>query len=101
MFLGNSSRTKGTYHRGCSTSFSTMPYNFVTGLRRDMQSKLIPLYDKIPLRKRSVIETINDELKNVTQLAHSSHRGVLNFAMNTLATIAAYGFFNKKPSIPH
>lgn len=56
-------------------------------------------YDKILLRKRSVIETINDELKNVAQLVHSSHRGALNFAMNTLATIAAYGFFNKKPSI--
>ena len=37
-------------------------------------NKFMPLYDKILLRKRSVIETINDELKNVAQLVHSSHR---------------------------
>ena len=30
-----------------------------------MKNKLMPLYDKILLRKRYVIETINDELKNV------------------------------------
>ena len=68
----------------------------VTGLRCNMQNKLIPLYDKILLKKRSVIETTNDELKNVAQLVHSRHRSVLNFAMNA---IAAYSFFNKKPSI--
>ncbi|WP_255327717.1 transposase [Prevotella sp. S7-1-8] len=45
------------------------------------------------------METINDELKNVAQLAHSSHRGALNFATNVHAAIAAYGFFNKKRSI--
>ena len=53
--------------------------NLVTGLRRNMKNKLIPLYDKILLRKRSVIETINDELKNVAQLVHSRHRSVFNF----------------------
>ena len=36
--------------------------------------KLIPIYDRLLLRKRSVIETINDELKNVAQLVHSRHR---------------------------
>ena len=46
----------------------------VTGLKCNMKNKLMPLYDKILLRKRSVIETINDELKNVAQLVHSSHR---------------------------
>lgn len=64
-----------------------------------MKNKLLPLYDKILLRKRSVIETINDELKNVAQLVHSRLRSVLNFAMNALAAIASYSFFNKKPSI--
>ena len=53
--------------------------NLVTGLKCNMKNKLIPLYDKILLRKRSVIETINDELKNVAQLVHSRHRSVYNF----------------------
>ena len=54
-----------------------------------MKNKLIPLYDKILLRKRSVIETINDELKNVAQLVHSRHRSVFNFAINALSAPAA------------
>jgi hypothetical protein len=64
-----------------------------------MKNKLMPLYDRLLLRKRSVIETINDELKNVAMLVHSRHRSVLNFAMNALSALAAYCFFDKKPSI--
>lgn len=71
----------------------------VTGLKCNMKNKLMPLYDKILLRKRSVIEIINDELKNVAQLVHSRHRSVFNFVMNVLSVLAAYSFFEKKPSI--
>ncbi len=75
-------------------------FGYQTGTRHAKQAHT-SWYDKILLRKRSVIETINDELKNVAQLAHSSHRGALNFAMNVHTAFAAYGFFNKKRSIPH
>ena len=51
------------------------------------------------LRKRSVIESINDELKNVAQSVHSRHRSIVNFAMNILGALAAYSFFEKKPAI--
>lgn len=71
----------------------------VTELKCNMKNRLMPLYDKILLRKRSVIETVNDELKNVAQLVHSRHRSVFNFAMNVLSAIAAYSFFEKKPAI--
>ncbi len=71
----------------------------VTGLKCIMKNKLMPLYDKILLCKRSVIETINDELKNVAQLVHSRHRSVFNFVMNVLSDLAAYSFVEKKPSI--
>jgi len=64
-----------------------------------MKNKLVQLYDRILLRKRSVIETINDELKNVAQLVHSRHQSAMNFAMNALSAIAAYCFFDKKPAI--
>jgi transposase, IS4 family len=64
-----------------------------------MKNKLIPIYDRLLLRKRSVIETINDELKNIAQLVHSRHRSVLNFAMNVLLAMAAYSFFEKKPEV--
>ncbi len=57
------------------------------------------IYDKIMLRKRSVIETINDVLKNVAQIVHSRHRSVFNFSMNILSALAAYSFFDKRPAI--
>ena len=64
-----------------------------------MKNKLMPLYDKILLRKRSVIETINDELKNMVQIEHSRHRSVVGFTVNLMAGLAAYSFFPKKPMI--
>lgn len=59
----------------------------------------MPLYDKIMLRKRSIIESWNDMLKNVAQLVHTRHRSVHNFLMNMLATMGAYCFFAVKPEI--
>lgn len=59
------------------------------------------LADKILLRKRSVIETVNDELKNICQIEHSRHRSFTNFLTNMIAAIAAYSFLPKKPSIKY
>jgi hypothetical protein len=51
---------------------------------------------KILLRKRSVIETVNDELKNICQIEHSRHRSLANFLSNLIAGIIAYHFLPKK-----
>ena len=64
-----------------------------------MKNRLMSLYDKIMLRKRSVIETINDQLKNICEIEHSRHRAVHNFVMNLISALAAYCFFDKKPAI--
>lgn len=90
---------KGYISQGLFDRLFNDGVQLVTGLRCNMKNRLIPLYDKILQRKRSVIETINDELKNVAQLVHSRHRSVFNFAMNALSAIAAYSFFDKKPSV--
>ena len=55
--------------------------------------------DKILLRKRSIIETINDILKNTCQVEHSRHRSFDNFISNLLAGIATYCIMPKKPNI--
>ena len=73
--------------------------HIVTGLRSNMKQRLMSIYDKVMLRKRSIIESLNDMLKNVAQLVHSRHRSVHNFLMNILAAIGAYCFFNTKPEI--
>jgi hypothetical protein len=86
-----------------STSLFTMLFNdgiyLVTGIKSNMKNKLMPLYDRIMLRKRSVIETINDELKNICDIEHSRHRSTHNFVMNIIAALGAYCFFDKKPAI--
>ena len=73
--------------------------HLVTGIKSNMKNRLMSFYDKIMLRKRSIIETINDELKNICEVEHSRHRAVHNFLMNLIAALAAYSFFEKKPAI--
>ena len=57
--------------------------------------------DKIMLRKKSVIETVNDEFKNICQIEHSRYHSFINFIVNILAGLAAYSFFPKKPYIKY
>jgi hypothetical protein len=71
----------------------------VPSIKSNMKNRLMPLLDRILLCKRSVIETINDELKNIGNIKHSRHRSVYNFIMNLIAALGAYCFFDKKPSI--
>lgn len=73
--------------------------HLVTGIKSNMKNALMSLYDKIMLRKRSVIETINDQLKNICEIEHSRHRAMHNFLINILSALAAYCFFDKKPAI--
>lgn len=71
----------------------------ITGIRNKMKNCLMELKDKILLRKRSIIETINDELKNICQVEHSRHRSFENFISNLISGLIAYSFFPKKPAI--
>jgi len=71
----------------------------ITGIRKNMENKLIPLMDKILLRKRTLIETINDQLKNISQIPHTRHRSVDNFLVNLVAGFIAYTHQPKKPSL--
>ncbi len=73
--------------------------HLVTGIRNNMKNVLMGMRDKILLRKRSVIETINDQLKNISQAEHSRHRSFGNFLTNLVASLIAYSFQEKKPGI--
>ena len=67
--------------------------------RRDMKNKLIRLHDKLLSRKRSIVETINDQLKNISQIEHSRHRSPVNFCVNLLCGLIAYCHQPKKPCL--
>ena len=73
--------------------------HLITGIRNNMKNQIMTLKDKILLRKRSIIETIHDELKNICQIEHSRHRSFINFTSNLVAGIIAYSFLPKKPAI--
>ena len=72
--------------------------HLVYKLRNNMKGEL-PLKDRIMLRKRAVIESVNDELKNICQIEHTRHRSFANFLTNLIAGLLAYSFLPKKPSI--
>ena len=71
----------------------------VTKIKKNMKNSLMGLYDKIMLRKRALVETVNDELKNVCHVEHSRLRSVDNFASNLIAGLIAYNLLPKKPSL--
>lgn len=73
--------------------------HLITHIRDNMKNSLLSLSDKILLRKRSIIETVNDELKNICQIEHSRHRSVTNFLSNLISGLIAYSFLPKKPTI--
>jgi hypothetical protein len=73
--------------------------HLITKIRSNMKNSLMSLSDKILLRKRAVVESVIDELKNICQVEHSRHRSFGNFISNLISGLIAYSFLPKKPSI--
>jgi hypothetical protein len=64
-----------------------------------MKNPLMRLSDKLLARKRGMIETIIDQLKNISQIEHSGHRSPTNFMINVLCGLIAYCHQPKKPAL--
>ena len=73
--------------------------HLLTFARTNMQGRLLHRHDVLLLRKRAIMETIYDQLKNISQIEHSRHRSPLNFVVNLLAGLIAYCLQPKKPSL--
>jgi len=73
--------------------------HLITKIRKNMKNCLMHLQDKIVLRKRALIETVNDELKNICQIEHTRHRSFENFIANLISGLVAYCFLDKKPAL--
>jgi transposase len=71
----------------------------ITKLRANMKNQLMILSDRILLRRRAIIETIIDQLKNISQIEHSRHRSITNFFVNVLCGLIAYCRRPSKPSL--
>ena len=89
---------KGNIRQVClKISFLTV-FGLLRG-KSNMKNLLMSIADKILLRRRALIETVNDELKNIVQIEHSRHRSFSNFIVNSSSAIAVYCFFEKKLAI--
>jgi hypothetical protein len=73
--------------------------HLITRLRKNMKNHLMHLSDKLLLRKRAIIESIIDQLKNISQIEHSRHRSPINFVVHLIAGLIAYCHQDKKPGL--
>ena len=90
---------KGYISKGLFEKLFVDGIQLLTKVRNNMKGALMSVADKILVRKRAIIETVNDELKNMAQIEHSRHRSVANFTVNIVSALSAYCFFPKKPMI--
>ena len=73
--------------------------HLITKLRKNMKNSLMHIHEKVLLKKRALIESVNNELKNMCQIEHTRHRSFENFLGNLISGLIAYSFFPKKPSL--
>jgi len=71
----------------------------VTKLKKKMKNRLTSIFDQIMLKKRAIIESVIDQLKNISNIEHSRHRSVANCFVNLVAGLVAYTYREKKPSL--
>ncbi|CAG8999075.1 MAG: IS982 family transposase ISSde7 [Candidatus Celerinatantimonas neptuna] len=71
----------------------------ITTQRKNMKPKMLAAWDRAMLSKRFIIETINDQLKNISQIKHSRHRSLHGFMLNLLGGLIAYCLNPEKPSL--
>ena len=88
--LGKLFGDKGYISKKLFRSLLGKGIKLVAGIRKNMKNILMPMSEKLMLRKRFIIETINDQLKNISQIEHTRHRSPLNFMVNLLCGLVAY-----------
>jgi IS5 family transposase len=79
--------------------FETCGIEFFAKPKCNMKNHLMRLTDKLLARKRAIVETVIDQLKNISQIEHSRHRSPTNFMVNVLCGLIAYCHQPKKPSL--
>jgi hypothetical protein len=91
---------KGYISKDLFSSLFENGIHLITKLKKNMKSTILtPEMDAILLRKRAIVETIIDQLKNICQVEHSRHRSPRNFFNNLFSALIAYNFNDKKPSL--
>jgi len=98
-FIGKVFGDRGYISKKLTELLETDEVELITTLRKNMKPRVLAAFDKLLLRKRSIIETINDQIKNIFDLEHSRHRSLTNYMINVVASLVAYSYQEKKPSL--
>ncbi len=99
--LGSLFGDKGYIAKDLFASLWKQGLKLVTGIKSNMKNKLMPMHDKCMLRKRGLIESVFNVLKNNFEIEHSRHRSVSNAFVHMLSTLVAYCFKPTKLSLKH
>ena len=90
---------KGYISQPLAALLAAQELRLSTRLRKNMKDRFLALSDKLLLRKQALIETVNDQLKNISKVEHTRHRSLWNFLGNVAAGLIAYTWHEKKPSL--
>ena len=90
---------KGYISKALSGELLDKGVELITTVRKNMKKKFMSLWDRAILKKRFIIETVNDQLKNISYIEHSRHRSIHGFMLNLLGGLIAYCLKNEKPSL--
>ena len=90
---------KGYISKVLSDELFDKGVELITTVRKNMKKKFISLWDRAILKKRFIIETVNDQLKNISYIEHSRHRSAHGFMLNLLGGLIAYSLKKDKPSL--
>lgn len=89
----------GYLSRALAQQLAQQGIEWITSLRKNMKQVVRSTFDQLLLRKRFIIETINDQLKNQSQIEHSRHRSLPHYVAHVIAGLIAYSYQAKKPSL--
>lgn len=90
---------KGYIAKWLSDFLSKRGVDLVTKVKKNMKPVVLSAFDDAMLKKRGLVETVIDELKNLCQIEHSRHRSPMNFTVNLLAGLVAYCLMPNKPRL--
>lgn len=88
---------KGYLSKALEADLFDKGVKLITTVRKNMKAKALSLWDRAMLSRRFIIETINDQLKNISFIEHSRHRSMNAFMLNLLAGLVAYCLKENKP----
>lgn len=96
---GKAFADRGYISEKLSSTLRAKGIELITKIKKNMKNKLMLFTDKIMLKKRAIIESVNNLLKNDCQIEHHRHRSKWNFLSNLMAGIACYCLNPKKPRL--